>query len=177
MMKIIRYNLQKLIKVVIFVFGFLLNDWSEIFDCCTIRSVFCRQKFWRTASLCSSKFNSRYSLSAPVSSPSRVLIRNGGIFIELSSQDKNLEVLPIFLTHRVHGKRWKMWDRNDENLSRVLFFLSVCSSTIDRRWLILLSIDLSFKDKHFDVQYYYVAHSSIIDILFIRRYHRYQGSW
>ena len=140
-----------MIKSVIFVVGFLLNHWSKIVDFGTIRFIFQRRTFWCITLPCCSKFNFQHSLCASVSSPSRVLMGMGGISIESSFNDKNVEVLHVFLLHRVHEKWLKIWDRNDENWSRVLSLSSIFSSTIGRIQLILAPSDLSFKDEHFDV--------------------------
>ena len=140
-----------MIKNVIFVVGFLLNHWSKIVDFTTIRFVFLRRRFWCITLPCSSKFTFQHSLCASVSSPSRVLMGMSGISIEASINDKNFEVLHVFLLHRVHEKMWKIWDRNDENWSRVLSLSSVFSSTIGRTDLIFAPFHLSFKDEHFDV--------------------------
>ena len=146
-----------MIKSVIFVVGFLLNHWLKMIDFGTIRFVFQRRTFWCITLPCCSKFNFQRSLCASVSSPSRVLMGMVGISIEASFNDKNFEVLHVFLLHRVHEKWWKIWDRNDENWSRLLSLSSVFSSTIGQRCLILVPFDLSFKEEHFDALYIYVA--------------------
>ena len=48
--------------------------------------------------------NFRHSLCASVSSPSRALMRMDGIAIEASFNDKNFEVLHVFILHQAHEK-------------------------------------------------------------------------
>ena len=97
--------------------------WLKIVNFGTIRFVFQRRTFWCITLPSSSKFNFQHSHCASVSSASRVLMRMGGIYIESSVNDKSFEALHVYLLHRVHEKRWKIWNKNEQKLIKSVIFV------------------------------------------------------